>query len=158
MAPHILGRLIMNWDSNIAVQVHGVPVEVIQVSVVFRRLQMVVLLDLTMACTLSTLHIHIHTPSHTVVHICFERVCWFSDSGEFNGAWLLWDVPWVMLPLVDESAVFESQYVGIRVDGEFLDQNNATSKGLRLVHSGDLVLIAVPFRAEGGYRKVLFSY
>uniref|UniRef100_A0A3P8WR90 ZP domain-containing protein n=1 Tax=Cynoglossus semilaevis TaxID=244447 RepID=A0A3P8WR90_CYNSE len=126
-------RVVLRTDQRSphakVMMVHGVPVEVIQVSVVFRRLQMVVLLDLTM------------------------RVCWFSDSGEFNGAWLLWDVPWVMLPLVDESAVFESQYVGIRVDGEFLDQNNATSKGLRLVHSGDLVLIAVPFRAEGGYRK-----
>lgn len=67
MAPHILGRLIMNWDSNIAVQVHGVPVEVIQVSVVFRRLQMVVLLDLTMACTLSRLHIQY---THTLTYCC----------------------------------------------------------------------------------------
>ncbi|XP_071323697.1 uncharacterized protein [Trachinotus anak] len=111
------------------IMVDGVPVEVIQVSLFFKRKLMVVMIDMSMACTV--------------------------NSGSFDGAWLLWDVPWVMTPLVKEAARFESQTLGIGVEGVLLDEPTTTSRGFSLVQQGRLVQIRVPFGAEGGYRKSL---
>lgn len=77
-----------------------------------------------------------------------------SDSGSFDGAWLLWDVPLVMTPLVDEVARFESRSLSVGVDGVLLDEPTATTRGFSLVQRPRLVQIRVPFGAEGGYRKV----
>lgn len=77
-----------------------------------------------------------------------------SDSGSFDGAWLLWDIPWVMTPLVERVATFESRSLGVGVEGVLLDELTATTRGFSLVQQGRLVQIGVPFGAEGGYWKV----
>ncbi len=77
-----------------------------------------------------------------------------SDSGSFDGSWLLWDVPWAVSPLVGEGAVFESQSLSLGVEGVLLDEPTTTARGFSLVQKGHLVQIGVPLGAEGGYRKV----
>ncbi|KAM7396070.1 hypothetical protein PAMA_007373 [Pampus argenteus] len=107
--------------------VDGVPVEVVRVSVFFKQKLMVVMIDVSMACTV--------------------------NSGSFDGQRLLWDVPRVMTPLVGEGATFESQRLSLGVEGVLLDQNTISTRGFSLVQRGSLVQIQVPFGAEGGYRK-----
>ncbi|CAB1452268.1 unnamed protein product [Pleuronectes platessa] len=107
------------------VMVEGVPVELIQVSVFLKKRLMVVMMDVSMSCTV--------------------------NSGSFDGASLLWDVPWIMMPLVEEDARFESQTVSVGVEGVLLDR--PTARGFSLVRSGGLVQIRVRFGAEGGYRQ-----
>ncbi|XP_047184611.1 uncharacterized protein LOC118290500 isoform X2 [Scophthalmus maximus] len=109
--------------------VDGIPVEVIRVSVFFKNKLTVVIMDVTMACTV--------------------------NSGSFDDTWLLWDVPWIMTPLVEEDARFESQSVRVGVEGVLLDEPTSTTRGFSLVRGGGLVQIGVPFGAEGGYRKSL---
>uniref|UniRef100_A0A3B4UXA6 ZP domain-containing protein n=1 Tax=Seriola dumerili TaxID=41447 RepID=A0A3B4UXA6_SERDU len=111
------------------IMVDGVPVEVIQVSLLFKRKLMVAMIDMSMACTV--------------------------NSGSFDGAWLLWDVPWIMTPLVEEAVRFESQNLSVGVEGVLLDEPTATTRGFSLVQQGRLVQIRVPLGAEGGYRKSL---
>lgn len=77
-----------------------------------------------------------------------------SDSGSFDGARLLWDVPRVVTPLVGEGAGFESKGLSVGVEGVLLDEVTAATRGFSLVQQGHLVQIGVPFGAEGGYRKV----
>ncbi|XP_028460758.1 uncharacterized protein LOC114573059 isoform X1 [Perca flavescens] len=107
--------------------VEGVPVEVVRVSLFIKKKLTVMMIDMSMACTV--------------------------NSGSFDGAWLLWDVPWVVTPLVDEGAVFESRSLSLGVEGVLLDEHTATTRGFSLVQRGPLVQIGVPFGAEGGYRK-----
>ncbi|XP_029985022.1 uncharacterized protein LOC115415555 [Sphaeramia orbicularis] len=109
--------------------VDGIPVEVVRVSLVFRQKLMLLMIDLSIACTL--------------------------NPGSFDGAWLLWDIPQVFTPLVGEGAVFESRSFSVGVEGVLLDESTATARGFNLVQQGDLVRIAVPFGAEGGHRKSL---
>ncbi|XP_032364390.1 uncharacterized protein LOC116678758 [Etheostoma spectabile] len=107
--------------------VEGVPVEVLRVSLFFKKKLTVMMIDVSMACTV--------------------------NSGSFDGARLLWDVPRVMTPLVDEGAVFESRTLGLGLEGVLLDERTATTKGFSVVKRGPLIQIGVPFGAEGGYRK-----
>ncbi|XP_034436491.1 uncharacterized protein LOC117758703 [Hippoglossus hippoglossus] len=109
------------------VMVEGVPIEVLRVSVFLKKKLMVVMMDVSMSCTV--------------------------NSGSFDSASLLWDVPWIMMPLVEEDARFESQTVSVGVEGVLLDQPTATARGFSLVRRGGLVQIRVRFGAEGGYRK-----
>ncbi|XP_019964962.2 uncharacterized protein [Paralichthys olivaceus] len=109
------------------VMVDGVPVEFIRVAVFLKKKLMVVMMDVSMSCTV--------------------------NSGSFNGVSLLWDVPWIMTPLVEEDTRFESQTVSVGVEGVLLDQPTATARGFSLVRRGGLVQIVVPIGAEGGYRK-----
>uniref|UniRef100_A0A4W6EI79 ZP domain-containing protein n=1 Tax=Lates calcarifer TaxID=8187 RepID=A0A4W6EI79_LATCA len=91
-------------------------------------------------------HVHRHQ-SLTVVMIDMSMAC------SFDGAWLLWDIPWVMTPLVERVATFESRSLGVGVEGVLLDEPTATTRGFSLVQQGRLVQIGVPFGAEGGYWK-----
>ncbi|GLD72007.1 uncharacterized protein AKAME5_002333100 [Lates japonicus] len=111
------------------ITVDGIPVEVIQISLFFKKKLTVVMIDMSMACTV--------------------------NSGSFDGAWLLWDIPWVMTPLVERVARFESRSLGVGVEGVLLDEPTATTRGFSLVQRGRLVQIGVPFGAEGGYWKSL---
>ncbi|XP_018542326.1 uncharacterized protein LOC108890048 isoform X2 [Lates calcarifer] len=111
------------------ITVDGIPVEVIQISLFFKKKLTVVMIDMSMACTV--------------------------NSGSFDGAWLLWDIPWVMTPLVERVATFESRSLGVGVEGVLLDEPTATTRGFSLVQQGRLVQIGVPFGAEGGYWKSL---
>ncbi|XP_029903440.1 uncharacterized protein LOC115356423 isoform X2 [Myripristis murdjan] len=109
--------------------VHGVPVEVVQASLFLRQKLAVVMIDVSLACTL--------------------------NSGSFDGARLLWDVPRVMTPLVGGEGRFESRSLGLGVEGRLLDRPTAAARGFSLDLHGDLVQITVPFGAEGGYRRSL---
>nr|XP_043904737.1 uncharacterized protein LOC122783871 isoform X2 [Solea senegalensis] len=109
--------------------VDGIPVEVVQVSLIFRKRLVVVMIDMSMACT--------------------------RNSGSFDGSWLQWDIPRVMTPLVEEVATFESQMFSVGVEGVLLEEVNATTRGISLVQRGSVVQIMVPFGAEGGHRKSL---
>lgn len=83
--------------------------------------------------------------------------CCFSDPGTFDGAQLLWDVPQVVTPLVEDGAAFESRSYGLGVESVLLDEPTAASRGLTMDQQGGWVQIKVPFGAEGGYRKVVSS-
>ena len=76
------------------------------------------------------------------------------DSGSFNGAQLLWDIPRVVTPLIGEGAGFESRSVSLGVEGLLLDEPTTAARGFSVVQQGHLIQIGVPFGAEGGYRKV----
>ncbi|XP_070705205.1 uncharacterized protein [Pempheris klunzingeri] len=109
--------------------VDGVPVEVVQVSLFVKQKLTVVMIDVSMACTV--------------------------NSGSFDGTQLLWDVPRLVTPLVGEEAKFESRSLRLGVEGVLLDEPTAAAKGFSLVQQGHLVQIRVPFGAEGGYKKSL---
>ncbi|XP_074472429.1 uncharacterized protein LOC141756521 isoform X1 [Sebastes fasciatus] len=109
--------------------VDGVPVEVVRVSLFFKQKLVVLIIDVSMACTV--------------------------NSGSFDGARLLWDIPRVMTPLVGEGAGFKSQNFSLGVEGVLLDKPITAARGFSLVQQGHLVQIGVPFGAEGGYRKSL---
>ncbi|XP_044024572.1 uncharacterized protein LOC122862843 isoform X2 [Siniperca chuatsi] len=109
--------------------VDGVAMEIIRVSLFFKEKLMVVMIDVSMACTV--------------------------NSGSFDGTRLLWDVPRVVTPLVGEGARFESRSLSLGVEGVLLDEPTAAARGFTLVQQGYLIQIGVPFGEEGGYRKSL---
>ncbi|XP_044185770.1 uncharacterized protein LOC122965674 isoform X1 [Thunnus albacares] len=109
--------------------VDGVPVEVVRVSLFFKQKLMVVMIDVSVVCTV--------------------------NSGSFDGTRLLWDIPRVLTPLVGEGATFESRSLSLGVEGVLLDQHTASTRGFSLIQQGGLVQIQIPFGAEGGYRKSL---
>ncbi|XP_034722217.1 uncharacterized protein LOC117941262 [Etheostoma cragini] len=107
--------------------VEGVPVEVVRVSLFFKKKLTLMMIDVSMACTV--------------------------NSGSYDGARLLWDIPRVVTPLVDEGALFESRTLGLGLEGVLLDEHTIVTRGFSMVQRGPLVQIGVPFGAEGGYRK-----
>ncbi|XP_041831388.1 uncharacterized protein LOC121633429 isoform X2 [Melanotaenia boesemani] len=109
--------------------VDGIPVETIQVSLFFKQKLLVVMMDMSMACTV--------------------------NSGSYDGARLLWDIPRVLPPVVGEGAEFDSLSFSLGLDGVLLDEPTTTSRGLSLIQQGALVKIGVPFGTEGGSRKSL---
>lgn len=126
--------------------------EAVRVSVFFKQKLMVLMIDVSMACTLSkSSHTESVRPSAG-----FQGSDRFSsDSGTFEGGWLLWDVPQVLSPLVGEGAGFESRGVRLGVEGLLLDESTVANRGFSMIQRGHLIQIGVPFGAEGGYRKVL---
>ncbi|KAM8725264.1 uncharacterized protein AB9X84_002112 isoform 1-T1 [Acanthopagrus schlegelii] len=115
------------------IMVDGVPMEVIRISLFLKQKLMVMMIDVSMACTVSLA----------------------PDSGSFNGAQLLWDIPRVVTPLIGEGAGFESRSVSLGVEGLLLDEPTTAARGFSVVQQGHLIQIGVPFGAEGGYRKSL---
>uniref|UniRef100_A0A3B4Z5I1 ZP-domain containing protein Ig-like domain-containing protein n=1 Tax=Stegastes partitus TaxID=144197 RepID=A0A3B4Z5I1_9TELE len=109
--------------------VNGVSVEVVQVSLFFKRKLTVVMLIL-----------------HLLKH---------SDTGSFDGDRLLWDIPRVLTPIVEDDAELESRSFSLGVEDLLLDEPTATSRGFSLVQQGAIIQIRIPFGAEGGYRKSL---
>ncbi|KAK5598683.1 hypothetical protein CRENBAI_006167 [Crenichthys baileyi] len=109
--------------------VDDVPVETVRVSLFFKQKLVLMMIDMSMACTL--------------------------NSGSFDGTLLLWEVPQVLPGLVGEGAEFESQSFSLGLEGFLLDEATATSRGLSLVHQEGMVKIGVPFGSEGGFRKSL---
>ncbi|MEQ2284323.1 hypothetical protein AMECASPLE_020410 [Ameca splendens] len=109
--------------------VDDVPVETVRVSLFFKQKLVLMIIDMSMACTL--------------------------NSGSFDGTLLLWEVPQVLPGLVGERAEFESQSFSLGLEGFLLDEATATSRGLSLVHQEGMVKIGVPFGSEGGFRKSL---
>lgn len=135
-------------------QVEDVPVEVLRVSVVFRQKLTVLMIDLSMACTVgelatrrcSSCGFHANAadgPSHCP-----------PDSGAFEGSWLLWEVPQVIAPLVGEDVTFQSKSIRLGVEGVLLDDSAAAARGLSVAQRGQKIQVGVPFGAEGGSRKV----
>lgn len=116
------------------------------------------MIDVSMACTLSKSS-HTNTPEqrHSVGWVFSADTVFLnsiSDSGSFDGGWLLWDVPQVVSPLVGEGAGFESRSLRLGVEGVLLDESTIAARGFSMVQRGHLIQIGVPFGAEGGYRKV----
>ncbi|XP_035808538.2 uncharacterized protein LOC111574960 isoform X1 [Amphiprion ocellaris] len=109
--------------------VAGVSVKVVQVSLFFKQKLVMVMIDMSMACTVNT--------------------------GSFDGDRLLWDIPRVLTPLVGEGARFESRSFSLGVESVLLDEPTMTSRGFNMVQRGGMIQISVPFGAEGGYRKSL---
>ncbi|XP_077366418.1 uncharacterized protein LOC144010140 [Festucalex cinctus] len=111
------------------IKVDGIPVVVVGVFLFYKRQLMVTMIDMSMACTV--------------------------NSASYDGAQLVWDVPRVLRPLLDEGAMFKSLQHRLEVAGVMLDEKSAAAKGFSLVRKENLVQILVPFGAEGGYRESL---
>ncbi|XP_013878075.1 uncharacterized protein LOC106527668 isoform X2 [Austrofundulus limnaeus] len=109
--------------------VDGVAVKVLQVSLFFKQKLVVVMIDMSMVCT---------------VH-----------SELFDDTQLLWNVPQVLPVLVGKGARFESQSFRLGLGDALLDKVAASPKGLEVVQQGGMVEIIVPVGTEGGYRKSL---
>ncbi|XP_047430113.1 uncharacterized protein LOC124999307 isoform X2 [Mugil cephalus] len=107
--------------------VDGVPVKVVRVSLFFKQKLTVMMVNMSMACTL--------------------------NPGSFDGAQLLWDIPQVVTSLVEDGAALESRSFRLGVEGVLLDEPTAASRGFTTVQQGGWIQIKVPFGAEGGYRK-----
>ncbi|XP_074416275.1 LOW QUALITY PROTEIN: uncharacterized protein LOC107738014 [Sinocyclocheilus rhinocerous] len=107
--------------------VNGVAVEVIRATVFFRQNWMVVMVDLVAACSL--------------------------DKGSFDGYRLHWRTPAVMTPLVVGPSELRSEYIGIGVDGEVVDEQAAIDRGYSVTVAEETVESSIPFAAEGGIRK-----
>ncbi|TWW68423.1 Zona pellucida sperm-binding protein 2 ZP1 [Takifugu flavidus] len=109
--------------------IEEVPVEVIRVSLFFKKKLMVLMLDMSMACAV--------------------------NSSSFKDGWLLLEVPQVMSPLVGEGVDYQSNSIRLGVDGMLLEESLAAARGIRVVQHGQKIQIGVPFGTEGGYRKSL---
>ncbi|KAL0967513.1 hypothetical protein UPYG_G00253210 [Umbra pygmaea] len=109
--------------------VDGVAVEVIHGTVFFRQNMMVVMIDISVACT--------------------------RNPGSFDGARLLWDIPRVMTPLVQNNSGFESKQINVGVESQLLDEGTARARGYTLEVKGPMLQLGVPFGAEGGYTTSL---
>ncbi|XP_061785881.1 uncharacterized protein [Nerophis lumbriciformis] len=111
------------------VTVDGVPMEVVRVSLFYKQQLMVMIIDMSMACTV--------------------------NSSSFDGTQLVWDIPRVLRPLLEEHVSFKHLDHSLGVEGVMLDEPSAAARGFRLAQQEHLVQILVPFGAEGGYRKSL---
>lgn len=136
----------------IHIQIEEVPVEVIRVSLFFKKKLMVLMIDMSMACPVSKFK---HEAALMwSVNTSNRLFTWATDSGSFKDGWLLLEVPRVMSPLVGEGVGFQSNSIRLGVDGTLLEESLAEARGLRVVQHGQKIQIGVPFGAEGGYRKV----
>uniref|UniRef100_A0AAZ3P1G5 ZP domain-containing protein n=1 Tax=Oncorhynchus tshawytscha TaxID=74940 RepID=A0AAZ3P1G5_ONCTS len=113
------------------IMVDGVAVEVIHGTVFFSQKMMVVMIDISVACTI--------------------------NPGYFDGVRLLWETPRIMTPLVHSGFGFESKQINVGVESQLLDEGTARARGYTLEVKGLMVQMGVPFGAEGGYRKSLVT-
>ncbi|XP_054618110.1 uncharacterized protein LOC129172433 isoform X2 [Dunckerocampus dactyliophorus] len=107
----------------------GVPVEVVHASLFYKQQLTVVMIDMSMACTV--------------------------NSASFDGAQLVWDVPGVLKPLLEEGVAFKHLHHSLGVGGVLMDEASIAARGFSLAQQDNLVQILVPFGAEGGYKKSL---
>ncbi|XP_043101616.1 zona pellucida protein AX 4 isoform X2 [Puntigrus tetrazona] len=107
--------------------VNSVAVEVIQATVFFRQNWMVVMVDLIAAYSL--------------------------DEGIFDGYRLHWRTPAVLTPLSVGTSDLSSEYMGIGVDGDILNEQAVAARGYSVVVSDGTIDCSIPFAAEGGIRK-----
>lgn len=84
---------------------------------------------------------------------CFHII--MSDEGSFDGIRLNWKTPAVMTPLVVGPSDLTSEYIGMGVDGQLLDEQVATDRGYAVTVNEGAVESSIPFAAKGGVRKVL---
>ncbi|XP_035264198.1 uncharacterized protein LOC118222599 [Anguilla anguilla] len=112
-------------DSEIKM-INGIPVEVVHATVFFRRSWMVMIIDLTGACT--------------------------TNLSSFDGERLLWETPMVLTPLMYNHSGFMSQQMRLGLEGQLLDMSTMNDWGYLLDIIGDSVWISVPYSAKGGYR------
>ncbi|XP_051908627.1 uncharacterized protein LOC127592154 [Hippocampus zosterae] len=113
------------------IQVDGVDVVVLGVFLFYKRQLTVVTLDMSVACAV--------------------------NAASYDGARLVWDLPNVLRPLLEEGAAFRSRKRSLEVDGATLDEQSAAAKGFGLLQQEELVQISVPFGAEGGYTRSLVA-
>lgn len=60
----------------------------------------------------------------------------------------------MMTPLVTGPSDLMSEYIGMWVDGQVIDEQAATERGYTVTVSEETVESSIPFAAEGGIRKV----
>ncbi|XP_048105895.1 uncharacterized protein LOC125298956 isoform X1 [Alosa alosa] len=109
------------------VLVDGVATEVINATVYYRQKWVVIMLDLSAACTINPV--------------------------TFDGEQLHWSIPRVMTPLVQDPSSFTSSQIRMGIDGQLLEETAWRSRGFDLEETGPIINISVPFGAQGGYRK-----
>ncbi|XP_066578662.1 uncharacterized protein LOC136768379 [Amia ocellicauda] len=73
------------------------------------------------------------------------------DYGTFDGTYLYWNTPRVMLPLVVVSSTFEELSIQMGLEGQLLDSATMIQRGFKLQVIDPLVQLAFPYGAEGGY-------
>ncbi|KAK7171029.1 hypothetical protein R3I94_001054 [Phoxinus phoxinus] len=105
----------------------GVAVEVIQATVFFRQNWVVVMVELVASCSL--------------------------DQGFFDGYRLQWRTPAVMTPLVASPSELRSEYIGMGVNGNLLDEQNWLDRGYSVTFSEGAIVSSIPFASLGGTRK-----
>ncbi|XP_075872619.1 uncharacterized protein LOC142882039 [Nelusetta ayraudi] len=110
-------------------EIEGVAVEVLRVSLFLKQQLTVTILDMSMACAIN------------------------SDPGYFDGTQLRWNIPRVMSPLAGEGVELHSRSHRLGVDGLLLSEGDAAARGFSLGQQGELTHITVPFGAEGGFRN-----
>ncbi|XP_077594971.1 uncharacterized protein LOC144211506 isoform X2 [Stigmatopora nigra] len=109
------------------IHVDNVPFVVLGAFLFYKRQLTLVMLDLSVACPI--------------------------NSGSYDGARLIWEVPRVPRPLLEERDVLKNPRHRLEVEGQMLDREDAAAKGFQLVRGESLVRISVPFGAEGGHRR-----
>ncbi|XP_077442883.1 uncharacterized protein LOC144064316 isoform X2 [Stigmatopora argus] len=109
------------------IHVDDVPVVVLGAFLFYKRQLSLVMMDLSVACPIS--------------------------SGSYDGARLIWKVPRVLRPLLEEEAVLKNMRHRLEVAGQMLDEEDAAARGFELIRGEHLVQISVPFGAEGGHRR-----
>ncbi|KAI1898827.1 hypothetical protein AGOR_G00076360 [Albula goreensis] len=106
--------------------VNGIAVEVVHATVFFRQMWMVVMIDLTLACT--------------------------SNFGSFDGERLHWNTPVVLTPLIYDLSGFVSESIRLGANAELLDESTRNDWGYKLDVNGGTVWISIPYSAKGGHR------
>lgn len=74
------------------------------------------------------------------------------DKGELDGSYVLWRFPQLLPPLVQ--VPFEDKGAAVGVAGSFLSDCELQQRGYRLSVGGGVVVIRIPFGADGGFLKV----
>nr|XP_015196192.1 PREDICTED: uncharacterized protein LOC107076608 [Lepisosteus oculatus] len=110
------------------VMVNGIQVETIHATIFYRQKWMLVLIDMSTACT--------------------------TNPGSFDGTNLLWSTPIVLRPLVQVPTGFVSSSIRMGVEGLLLDNATMLQKGYGMSVGPTLVEIQIPFGADGGSREV----
>ncbi|XP_061091890.1 uncharacterized protein LOC133124588 [Conger conger] len=107
--------------------VHGIEVEMINATVVFRQNWVLVSIKAIPACAI--------------------------NPGNFNGSHLGWTVPKIMPPLTQSPSKFEEKDLLIGVDGHVVDRATMKTLNYKLDISGPYVTVSVPLWAIGGVNE-----
>nr|XP_015196104.1 PREDICTED: uncharacterized protein LOC102692802 isoform X1 [Lepisosteus oculatus] len=118
-------RSAYNKSKTEILKVDGVTVEAIDATIFFQQKWMLILIDVSAACT--------------------------KDPGTFDGAYLIWSTPRIMLPLVQDPSSFEDKSIGMGLDGQLLGSSTMNQRGYKLELVEQLLQISIPYGAVGGY-------
>ncbi|XP_069042680.1 uncharacterized protein [Lepisosteus oculatus] len=118
-------RSAYNKSKTEILKVDGVTVEAIDATIFFQQKWMLILIDVSAACT--------------------------KDPGTFDGTYLIWSTPRIMLPLVQDPSSFEDKSIGMGLGGQLLNSSTMNQRGYKLQLVKQLMQISIPYGAVGGY-------